>query len=62
MDGQTDRRTDKNDFTGHCPTNVECPINVMKTLNSEKKLHKTWKNLSTICHKENSFGDTEESL
>ena len=25
MDGRTDRQTDKSDFTGRCPTNVERP-------------------------------------
>ena len=24
-DERTDRRTDKSDFIGRCPTNVECP-------------------------------------
>ena len=61
-DGRTDGQTDESDFIGRCPTNVELPINTMKKLNSEKKLHKTSKKLCIICYRENSSGDTKESL
>ena len=29
MDGQTDGQTDKSDFIGHYPTNVECPMKLI---------------------------------
>ena len=45
-DGRIDGQTDKSDYTGRCPTNVERPKNweaqnreKIKTLNSIKFLH-----------------------
>ena len=36
MDGETKGQTDKNDFIGHCPTNVERPKK-LKTVHKDKE-------------------------